>query len=71
MDANFCPLCMFWSMNNETLNNHIRKHYRMGMTCRTDGFTTSSVAAMKTHMETKHNYKGKRASQAKKSKSKG
>ena len=20
VDANFCPLCMFWSTNNETLN---------------------------------------------------
>ena len=26
VDANFCPLCSFWSMNNEMLNNHIRKY---------------------------------------------
>ena len=71
VDANFCPLCAFWSTNNETLNNHIRKHYRMGMTCCTDGFTTSSMAAMRAHMEAKHGYKGKRASQAKKPKGKG
>ena len=32
VDANFCPLCAFWATNNETLNNHIRKHYRMGLT---------------------------------------
>ena len=31
--ANFCPLCAFWEMNNETLNNHMRKHYNMGLTC--------------------------------------
>ena len=54
VDVNFCPLCTFWSMNNETLNNHIRKHYRMGLTCRADGFTTASVAAIKAHMETEH-----------------
>ena len=23
VDANFCPLCAFWSMNNEMLNNHV------------------------------------------------
>ena len=70
-DANFCPLCSFWSTNNETLNNHIRKHYRMGLTCHADGFTTASVAAMKAHMETEHGYKGKCGSQAKKAKGKG
>ena len=71
VDANFCPLCAFWSTNNETLNNHIRKHYRMGLTCRANGFTMSSVAAMKVHMETEHRYKGKRAGQVKKPKGKG
>ena len=30
VDANFCPLCAFWSMNNETLNNHIRKPLQDG-----------------------------------------
>ena len=71
VDANFCPLCSFWSMNNEMLNNHIHKHYRMGLTCRADGFTTASVAAMKAHMEVEHGYKGKCGSQAKKAKGKG
>ena len=71
VDANFCPLCAFWSTNNETLNNHICKHYRMGLTCRANGFTTASVAAMKAHMEMEHGYKGKRSGQAKKSKGKG
>ena len=51
VDANFCPCCAFWSTNNETLNNHVRKHYEMGLTCRADGFTMASVAAMKAHME--------------------
>ena len=71
VDANFCLLCAFWSTNNETLNNHIRKHYRTGLTCPADGFTTSSVAVMKAHMEKEHGYKGKRAGQAKKPKGKG
>ena len=68
VDVNFCPLCTFWSMNNEMLNNHIRKHYRMDLTCRADGFTTASVAAMKAHMEMEHGYKGKRSGQANKAK---
>ena len=71
VDANFCPLCSFWSMNNETLNNHIHKHYRMGLTCRADGFTMASVAVMKAHMEMEHGYKGKCSGQAKKAKGKG
>ena len=71
VDANFCPLCFFWSTNNETLNNHIRKHYRMGLTCCADGFTMASVATMKAHMEMEHGYKGKHSGQAKKAKGKG
>ena len=71
IDANFCPCCAFYSTNNETLNNHVRKHYGMGLTCRSDGFTTASVAAMKGHMETEHRYEGKRASAVKKPKGKG
>ena len=70
VDTNFCPLCAFWSTNNKTLNNHIHKHYHMGLTCRADGLTMASVAAMKAHMETHHGYKGKRG-QAKKAKGKG
>ena len=53
VDANFCPMCLFWSTNNETLNNHVRKHYKMGLTCHADGFTMASVAAMKAHMESR------------------
>ena len=71
VDANFCPLCAFWFTNNETLNNHVCKHYKMGLTCRSDGFTTASMAAMKANMETEHGYKGKRGAQAKKAKGKG
>ena len=71
VDANFCPLCAFWSTNNETVNNHVRKHYKMGLTCCSDSFTTASIAAMKDHMETKHGYEGKRGAQAKKPKGKG
>ena len=70
VDANFCPLCAFWSTNNETLNNHVHKHYKMGLTCRSDGFTMASVAAKKSHMERAHGYEGKHASQVKKPKGK-
>ena len=71
IDANFCPCCAFYSTNNETLNNHVRKHYGMGLTCRSDGFTMASVAAMKGHMETEHRYEGKRTGAVKKLKGKG
>ena len=71
IDANFCPCCAFYSTNNETLNNHVRKHYEMGLTCRSDRFTTASVAAMKGHMQTEHGYEGKRAGAVKKPKGKG
>ena len=71
VDANFCPLCSFWSTNNETLNNHICKHYRMGLTCRADRFMMASMATMKAHMEMEHGYKGKHSGQAKKAKGKG
>ena len=71
VDPNFCPCCAFWSTNNETLNNHVRKHYKMGLTCRADRFTTDSVATMKMHMELEHRYKGKRTGAVKKPKGKG
>ena len=71
IDANFCPCCVFYSTNNKTLNNLVRKHYGMGLTCRSDGFTTASVAAMKGHMETEHGYEGKHTGTVKKLKGKG
>ena len=71
IDANFCPCCAFYLTNNETLNNHVRKHYRMGLTCRSDRFTTASMAAMKAHMEMEHGYEGKCAGAVKKLKGKG
>ena len=71
VDANFCPCCAFFSTNNETLNNHVHKHYRMGLTCWADGFTTASVATMKVHMELEHGYEGKHAGAVKKPKGKG
>ena len=71
VDANFCPCCAFWLTNNETLNNHVCKHYGMGLTCQADGFTTASVAAMKVHMESEHGYEGKCISAVKKPKGKG
>ena len=71
VDANFCPCCMFWLTNNETWNNHVCKHYEMGLTCWADGFMTASMAAMKAHMEMEHGYEGKHASAVKKPKGKG
>ena len=71
IDANFCPCCTFYSTNNETLNNHMRKHYGMGLTCCSDWFTTASMAAMKGHMETEHGYEGKHAGVVKKPKGEG
>ena len=71
IDANFCPSCAFYSTNNETLNNNVLKHYEMGLTYWSDGFTMASVAAMKGHMETEHGYEGKRAGAVKKPKGKG
>ena len=63
-------MCSFWSTNNETLNNHVCKHYHMGLTCRADRFTMASMATMKAHIESVHGYKGKHG-QAKKAKGKG
>ena len=37
VDTNFCPMCLFWSTNNKTLNNHVYKHYKMGLTCHSYG----------------------------------
>ena len=41
-------------MNNSTVNNHVRKHYSMVMSCYYDGYTTGSMSAMKHHMRTDH-----------------
>ena len=71
IDMNFCPCCTFYLTNNETLNNHVRKYYGMGLTCRADRFTMASVAAMKAHMESEHRYEGKCAGAVKKPKGKG
>ena len=70
VDANFCPLCAFWSTNNETLNNHVHKNYKMGLTRHSDDFTMASVGTMKAHMEAAHGYEGKHSSQVKKQKGK-
>ena len=52
--AEFCLFCEFWTMNDSMLNNHVRKHYGMVMSCYHDGYTTGSVSAMKHHMRTDH-----------------
>ena len=52
--AGFCPFCEYWTMNDSSLNNHIRKHYGMVLACYHDGYTTGSVSAMKRHMTSKH-----------------
>ena len=52
--AGFCPFCEFWTTNDCMLNNHIRKHYEMALSCYHDGCTTGSVKVMKCHMASKH-----------------
>ena len=51
----FCPFCEYWTTNDSSLNNHVRKHYGMAMSCYNDGYTTGSMASMKHHMSTRHN----------------
>ena len=41
-------------MNDYALNNHVRKHYGMVMSCYHDGYMTGSMSAMKHHMRTDH-----------------
>ena len=50
----FSPFCEYWTMNDSALNNHVRKHYGMAMSCYHNGYTTGSVSAMKCHMRTDH-----------------
>ena len=52
--AGFCPFCEYWTMNDSALNNHVRKHNGMAMSCYHDAYTTGSVLAMKHHMRTDH-----------------
>ena len=40
--AGFCPFCEYWTTNDCALNNHVRKHYGMAMSCYHDGYTTGS-----------------------------
>ena len=48
--AAFCPFCEYWTTNDSALDNHVRKHYGMVMSCYHDGYTTGSVRSMKCHM---------------------
>ena len=50
----FCPFCEFWMTNDSVLNNHVRKHYGMAMSCYHDGYMTGSMSPMKRHMRTNH-----------------
>ena len=50
----FCPFCEYWTMNDSALNNHVRKHYGMAMSCYHDRYNTGSLSAMKCHMRTTH-----------------
>ena len=31
--AAVCPFCEYWTTNNSSLNNHVRKHYGMAIAC--------------------------------------
>ena len=55
--VNVCPVCRFWNTNDITLNNHVRKHYNMGLCCPEDGFVSASAKKMRTHLEEEHDYK--------------
>ena len=39
-----------------SLNNHVHKHYNMGLCCPEDGFVTGSADSMQKHMSDKHDY---------------
>ena len=54
---NVCPICQFWNTNDVTLNNHVRKHYNMGLCCPEDGFVTGSASKMRTHLRKEHTYR--------------
>ena len=55
--VNVCPLCLFWNTNDVTLNNHVQKHYGMGLCCPEDGYVSASAKKMRTHLEEEHDYK--------------
>ena len=55
--VNVCPFCRFWNTNDVSLNNHVRKHYNMGLCCPEDGFISGSAKKMRTHLEGEHDYK--------------
>ena len=54
---NVCPLCKYWNTNDITLNNHIRKHYNMGLCCPEDGFVSGSAELMRNHLREEHDYR--------------
>ena len=54
---NVCPICKFWNTNDVTLNNHVRKHYSMGLCCPEDGFVCGSAAKMHKHLHENHDYR--------------
>ena len=39
-----------------TLNNHVQKHYIMGLCCPEDGYVSGSAAQMREHLGKKHGY---------------
>ena len=55
--VNVCPVCRFWNTNDVSLNNHVRKHYNMGLCCPEDGFVCASAKKMRNHLEEEHEYK--------------
>ena len=54
--VNVCPVCRFWNTNDVTLNNHVQKHYNMGLCCPEDGYVSGSAQQMRTHLSDKHDY---------------
>ena len=55
--VNVCPLCQFWNTNDVTLNNHLRKHYNMGLCYPEDGFVCGGASQMHRHLRKEHGYR--------------
>ena len=50
----FCPFCEYWMTNDLSPNNRVCKHYGIVMAFFHEGYTTGSVALMKTCIANKH-----------------
>ena len=49
-----CPICVYYADNHDSVNNHIRLHYRMGLICTFCYHIKVSMGGMVTHGEDDH-----------------